>query len=166
MLLRKKHLPSSNSLLIPVFLIQGLRKRRSQNQSLKLRAQTVEELSTITKPITKVIEGDKDSKETDEDDSETDDLTFNDSPRKDATVESNTEDTSNLDVIVHTSDVDTNITTSANESKNTIPPKGSISKFNTEEYRSSNITDNLFDKESNVNIGENPLTCVLISSST
>ncbi|CAH1413325.1 unnamed protein product [Lactuca virosa] len=115
----------------------------------KLRAQTVEEISTTAK----VVDGDKDSEEMEEMIHKTDDLTFHVSPRKDATVESHGEEISNQDVTVHTYNVDTNINTGATistsiaELKIVTPPEVPSSKSKMEEDRSSNISESLYDND-------------------
>ncbi|CAH1441039.1 unnamed protein product [Lactuca virosa] len=103
----------------------------------KFRAQTVEELSTTN---------------------------------KDVTVESNTDETSNPYVTVQVSNVDTNIdscepiSTSLHGMTNVTPPEGSISKSNMEKGRSSNMIENLSNKDSNVTIGEETSTSTSYTS--
>ncbi|CAI9281724.1 unnamed protein product [Lactuca saligna] len=53
--------------------------------------------------------------------------------------------------------------TSIPKSITVIPPEGSIANSNLEEDRSLNITENLSNTYSNVNMGENPLTSILDS---
>ncbi|CAI9262671.1 unnamed protein product [Lactuca saligna] len=64
---------------------------------------------TAEKDVTKKSAKDRGSEETKDEIFRNDDVTFHNSPREDATVESNIEEIRNLDVTVNASNVDTNI---------------------------------------------------------
>lgn len=88
------------------------------------------------------FEADPDSEEAEDEVFGTEDLTFHVSPRKDATVELNTQQTSILDVTVNKSDVDRNIASiepiisSIPEQTSVTPSKCPIFKSNVQEDRS------------------------------
>ncbi|CAH1451330.1 unnamed protein product [Lactuca virosa] len=95
---------------------------------------------------------------------------FHVSPRKDATVLWNIKETSNHDVTINESNVDTNIDSGEPIitwlPKKTVvtPPEGLIFMSNMEEGRSSKITQNLSNKDPNVTIGEENSTSVIDNS--
>ncbi|CAH1443853.1 unnamed protein product [Lactuca virosa] len=110
------------------------------------------------------FEADRDSEEIEDDFFRNDGQTFSVSPRKDTNVKSNFKEIRIPDFSVNASDADVNtnssepIIISLPEKIIITPAKVSISEPNVEEGRTSNITKNLSNKESNVIIGEGSST--------
>ena len=122
-------------------VIDEVHKRivRVLKQFKKLRAQKVEEPSTKVTSTSITFEANCDNEETGDAVFGNDDLTLHHSLRKDATVKSNSGDTSMLDVTINACDVDTNkasgesIITLLPEKIGVTPPEGPITKSNVEE---------------------------------
>ena len=79
-------------------------------------------------------------------------------PWRDASIKFNVEETSNLDVNVDTNIINNETTSTTTLELNTIiPPEGPTKKTNTNEVSSLDISGNLSNKDSNVNMGKTPL---------
>ncbi|CAI9294351.1 unnamed protein product [Lactuca saligna] len=135
----------------------GLLKRFSN-----IRAQTNEYQYVPAKLKKKILDQEEVLVETDDEETDTEGPT--------STPISINKCKGNPNATVFIYDEDTNIlnpeiiSTSDSRSTSVIPPKGPTTNSNMEEDMSSNISDNLFNKDSNVNMGENPSTYAQYSS--